>query len=497
MASAHDTSRVLQTLLKYGTAEQRDEIFEEMKPSFATLMSQKYSSFYLLKVLEFGSPTHRQFILKCIIGNTRKLLKNSSSAKVVEEMYTKYTKPAEKRKLLNDLCGAAFRRVNDGGDRTFREVFNDENVSSENKDRMISTLKTSLCSMATQGKGRIAQLSVVHAVLDEFLSCCPYDNPIRKEVLDTWRDNIEGLLNTKVGCRCAQHFIWESDAKERKLLLKSLKPIMGRLLQDVDACNFILSIIDTVDDVVLTSKLVIKPLLTRSQNDEFDEALGCDAIEESFMDPVTRRYILYLISPRDSNHFSPTFVASLKSPVLPNGEPLHVKKTFEERLGDLRRVSSIDEALLNFLIKQMPLFPNYMDNDLLLALVTVLNHVKEIDGKREKVFAIFAHIIDLDCDEKKCMSVESPAMNIALKRLMSNEENKAVLVEKLAGRLEKEKQIVSRLIVSNRGCFFLLHLMESGVKGVEGKCREMIKPFLNIIHKLKSSGAKLLASKMT
>lgn len=48
----HDSVRIIQTALKYGTIEQRRIIAQELKGEFKTLAEGKYSKFLIAKLLE-------------------------------------------------------------------------------------------------------------------------------------------------------------------------------------------------------------------------------------------------------------------------------------------------------------------------------------------------------------------------------------------------------------------------------------------------------------
>jgi hypothetical protein len=51
---AHDTCRVIQCLVKYGTSEHRTKLFEELKDDILEMIKCKYAKFFVKKLIKYG-----------------------------------------------------------------------------------------------------------------------------------------------------------------------------------------------------------------------------------------------------------------------------------------------------------------------------------------------------------------------------------------------------------------------------------------------------------
>lgn len=76
VAFAHDTSRVLQSCLQHGSAEQRRFIYTELKAKIPEMAQSKYARNVVLKLIKYGE---RDIKDHCIenMGNVRKLVRSA------------------------------------------------------------------------------------------------------------------------------------------------------------------------------------------------------------------------------------------------------------------------------------------------------------------------------------------------------------------------------------------------------------------------------------
>lgn len=62
----HDASRIVQTCVKHGTAEQRQEIIEELKDHLMALTKSRYGKFLAMKLFKYGSKEQRAFLIHAL-----------------------------------------------------------------------------------------------------------------------------------------------------------------------------------------------------------------------------------------------------------------------------------------------------------------------------------------------------------------------------------------------------------------------------------------------
>lgn len=61
LCMAHDTSRILEDCVKYGTESQRWQIFGEVHTNLVMLAKSRYAKFVILKLIKYGD---KQYILE-------------------------------------------------------------------------------------------------------------------------------------------------------------------------------------------------------------------------------------------------------------------------------------------------------------------------------------------------------------------------------------------------------------------------------------------------
>lgn len=68
IALKHDTSRVVQTMVKYSDATIRKEITDELKPIFYELATSNYGKYLIIKLLHYGTPATRDEICEALFS---------------------------------------------------------------------------------------------------------------------------------------------------------------------------------------------------------------------------------------------------------------------------------------------------------------------------------------------------------------------------------------------------------------------------------------------
>jgi pumilio homology domain family member 6 len=107
------------------------------------------------------------------------------------------------------------------------------------------------------------------------------------------------MVHTRDGSRAVREFVVRGTAKDRKQVLKALKPHIQRMCADDEAQLVLFTCLDVVDDTKLLAKSVVAPIV---------EPESARALLAS---PQGRRALLYLVVPRSSRHFTPAQVRSI------------------------------------------------------------------------------------------------------------------------------------------------------------------------------------------
>ena len=106
------------------------------------------------------------------------------------------------------------------------------------------------------------------------------------------------MIHTPDGARTGLHCVWFGSAKDRKLILKTMKEFLVKVVTADSGYLLALGAIDSVDDTVLVRKMLISPILKE-----------LDVLMEQ---KPARKVIWYVLNGRDPKTFLPDVVRLLE-----------------------------------------------------------------------------------------------------------------------------------------------------------------------------------------
>lgn len=312
----HDASRIVQTVVKYGSAAEREEVVVELKGSFVQLAQSRYSKFLTTKLVRL-CPAHRASILSEFQGSVLRLLLHREASSVLADAFELYSNAYERSILLRDFYGkeAALFAPSASGDVTeaqkeqakkgLRGVLESLGADEEQRKRVVGAVKTNLVTLFNnEDKGAVTH-AVVHHALWEYLDALEMiqdeaeRDKGRREIFEMCQDVVAELVHTKDGSRVVREFLARGSAKDRKQILKVLKPHIERMCTDDEAQLVLFTALDVVDDTKLLAKSLISSITTPTTLNTL-----CKTSQG-------RRSILYLIVPRTTRHFTPALLRSI------------------------------------------------------------------------------------------------------------------------------------------------------------------------------------------
>ncbi|KAG6884585.1 hypothetical protein C0993_009787 [Termitomyces sp. T159_Od127] len=339
----HDASRIVQTVVKYGRQKERDEVAQELKGQYKELAQNKYSKFLITKLIRL-CPAHRPTILTEFQGNVLRLLLHREATSVLADAFELYTNAYERTILLRDFYGkeTVLFTTSGGSDeekekakKGLRGVL--EGTDVERRRRVLNALKENLCTIFNNpDKGAVTH-AVVHRALWEYLSALndvsdeTEREKLRREMFETCQEVLAEMVHTKDGSRVVREFLAYGTAKDRKQILKVLKPHIERMCLDDDAQMVLFTALDVIDDTKLASKSLIAEMTGPAKN--------------LLVSPQGRRALFYLLVPRTRRHFTPVQIALLAE--TDEIRSRTSKKEPEAREEEVRKYAS--EALLSWL----------------------------------------------------------------------------------------------------------------------------------------------------
>lgn len=322
----HDASRVVQTLVKHTTKERRDLIVKALKGNFYKLATSSYGKYLMVKLLHYGSKESRALIVDELHGKLRKLMRHKEGAYVVEDLYVLYSSAEQKQQMIREFWGAEYAVFKDSGkDKSVLDVVNE---SAEKRQLIMTNLSGTITASVAKG---LTGFQILHAAMKEYVTILMADTEKNDSQIRTFIDllaeQFAELVHTQEGSEVACNLISVANAKERKIIIRSLKDHAKKLIENEYGNLVLITLFLTVDDTVLLNKSFSAELITPE--------LLPTIIQEKF----SRRPLLYLLKGLDGKYFAPKVKEELAQ-----YEKLAYQKT-TRKPQDQRRDELLSKAL--------------------------------------------------------------------------------------------------------------------------------------------------------
>ncbi|KAH9837998.1 ARM repeat-containing protein [Rhodofomes roseus] len=307
----HDASRIVQTVVRYGGEKERNEVAQELKGRYRELAQNKYSKFLVTKLIRF-CPAHRASILREFQGHVLRLLLHREASSVLADAFELYTNAYERSILLRDFYGKEASlvgvSVTAGGEEEKERAKKGlkgvlEGLEGERRRRVLNAVKENLVTIFNNpDKGAVSH-TIVHRALWEYLSAVvsiedeAEQEKLRREMFESCQDVLAEMVHTKDGSRSVREFIVHGTAKDRKQIVKAIKPHVQRMCIDDEAQLVLFTALDVIDDTKLTAKSLVSDMTGSAST--------------LYTSPQGRRALIYLVAPRTRRHFTPAQIATL------------------------------------------------------------------------------------------------------------------------------------------------------------------------------------------
>ncbi|KAJ9128036.1 hypothetical protein QFC24_000327 [Naganishia onofrii] len=324
VARGHKGGRVLQTIVKYGGKEERDGVAAELEGQYKTMMQSKYSKFLMSKLIRH-SHTVRPKIIAEITPDVPQLLFHSHACGPLADFFELYASPKEKRLLVRgfypkevllfDGVGvgkeAAVNVVEKAQEKgkEASEVKNLEKVlegmtEGKMRERVLEEMNEKVVHVFNSTQKEALAQEIFHRVVLEYLTCVyKFLSPEEADkkmhdLLESSLESLPDIIHTRDGSAVVREFLARGIAKDRKNILRVLKPHLDKICKDGEAQTVLFTAFDVVDDTKMMGKAIIA---------DIGQMAG-----ELALDKHGRKLLLYLLAPRSTRHFIPSTIAQLK-----------------------------------------------------------------------------------------------------------------------------------------------------------------------------------------
>ena len=308
IANNHKGSRIVQSLLKYGTEEQINSVFAECAPKLAILAKSLYGNFLIRKLIEKTKKEDYPQLLQNVKGQVTSLARHPVGSQILEHLYHS-AKGEQRAQMQAEFYGGEFVHFSNASSMTKKDGKNANKEPPTLKDILLqkpamqrqNTLKNiSRSILPILEKGLVSPL-IVHKVLKEYLLVGGAS--LRAEAANSIAaPAFLRLFHTREGATATNVMLSYAGAKQRKQVLKALKTQVWRVSQDECAHSTIMTLIDCVDDTNMLNKIILQELKS--------EDIAGIVCEHKF----GKRVILHLLRPRLNKYSPPNLQMMMLSP---------------------------------------------------------------------------------------------------------------------------------------------------------------------------------------
>ncbi|KAI3361929.1 hypothetical protein L3Q82_012280 [Scortum barcoo] len=293
MAFAHDSVRVLQCFIQFGSHEQRWEVFEELKGDTLALCKSQYGRHVVKKLLMYGNKELIAAVMLTFKGHVRQMLRHRAASSIIEYAYNDKAVLAQRLMLTEELYGRnTFTVCKSSVCNTI------EKVVEGNPDKLnsiIDEMKQILTPLAQ--KEQVIRHSLVHKVFLDFFLFAP--DKQRLEMIESIRESVVYMAHTH-----DDEHEWQCTVcgtgrtKDRKVLIKTMKTYMVKFATGEFGHLVLLAMFDCVDDTKLVKQAVLSEILS--------------SLDEVINNKYGKKVLLYVLSPRDPAHLLPEIIKVLE-----------------------------------------------------------------------------------------------------------------------------------------------------------------------------------------
>ncbi|XP_063151160.1 pumilio homolog 3 [Candoia aspera] len=469
MAFAHDSTRVIQCYIQFGTEEQRQEVFEELKESFTELSKSKYSRNIVKKLLMYGTKPQIAEIIRSFKGEVKRMLRHAEASAVVEYAYNDKAILEQRNMLTEELYGNTFQVYKTADQSTLGEVLE---AQPEKREAIMDEMKQILIPMAQ--KEAVIKHSLVHKVfLDFFTYAIPKQ---RSEMIEAIREAVIYLAHTHDGARVAMHCLWHGTPKDRKVIVKTMKTYVEKIATGEFSHLVLLAAFDCIDDTKLVKQVIISEL----------DANLASVINNKY----GRKVLLYLLSPRDPTYFSPAIIK-----ILQQGDGnAYSKKDVDVRHHEL--LEAISPPLLQHL--SVDAEEMVMDKAAFVAVTGILKAaVGDVQPAMKAIASLAAREMIPGGKDGQLHIAEHPAGHLVLKWLIEQDEKmREAGREGCFARILVEHvgiDLLKTWVDVNRGAIILCRLLQSSDQEVATQVKDGLKSIIPKLKRTKDSAAAIKA----
>eukprot|EP01130_Rhizamoeba_saxonica_P000320 TRINITY_DN10298_c0_g1_i1.p1 TRINITY_DN10298_c0_g1~~TRINITY_DN10298_c0_g1_i1.p1 ORF type:complete len:567 (-),score=128.53 TRINITY_DN10298_c0_g1_i1:85-1785(-) len=325
MSVKKDTSRVIQTILKYGFDEHKQIIFEALKDHIIEICKNRHAHFLVVKMLKYGNKEQKTWIIKAFYGQVRLMVKHKYGSVVLEHIYTSVATSKQKHFLLEDFYGHRYAVLKTNKGRTYEELIEEDPEAYDSIIESLYGIISAICDKVFT----VLTNSIVHFPLLKFFEIAPLSKKI--DLIGNIREHMVRIAHTRDGAKAAILAVGYGKAKDRKIILRSLKGYVGDVSREEYGYQLMLKILNSIDDTVMVNKLVLKEIKS-------------DLLNLS-KDKYGRLPILYILCGNSTKYLTPFALENIAPTMIPSKDDPETLVPTYRKDDEVRRMEHFNNII--------------------------------------------------------------------------------------------------------------------------------------------------------
>jgi pumilio family protein 6 len=343
-ARRHDAARVLETALKYGSREQRKQIWEALAPEPAKLTETRYGQHVIRALFLYGTGVQRRALLASLQETLARMATTQDGAALVDHVYQTVANRQERRVLLLltlvqrdrglvKMLAKQLAQLADSDDNAFDGLF--EALEQPFHQRLVECCRQRLEHV--YDKPRALSTALIHDLLWTMLSSARLGPQEKHEIGRELASRALYLYHTNHGSMALILLIQSSDAKWRKECARGLREILPEVWNSKYGHRVVLALFAWTDDTVMLSKTLIRPLLPK-----LGEMLRAASSDTATALTYVHVPLLFLLAGETTRYFHPTLYDCVCKPRTASIPVIAPKKESAARRQELLEQISSD-----------------------------------------------------------------------------------------------------------------------------------------------------------
>ncbi len=331
-----ESSRPIQLILKHGSAEQRDVVFNELKGNFRNFAIDKIAHHVILKLSLYGTPAYRACVVGELRGHIRKISLNPYGAQVIDHIYMSASK-TDQYSILRELIDTEYAvysrsiaqsslqqtidqvKENLGHNKGIVPIINIEddvnnlvkNLLDNAGPRKSFILDSIEAYINNAIKKEQLMFRYIHSILKQYFDYVSVESSACRDIISSIAQYIPALHHTLDGVHAAMHCVAYGTVKDRKNIIRSIKGRAVELSLNANSYLLMLRILDVVDDSNFVKKNIIMEFTKEAPYGTAPFVVQLAA------STTGSKVLLFLFNAKSSKFLNPRELQLLEAPMAP------------------------------------------------------------------------------------------------------------------------------------------------------------------------------------